>query len=216
MTSPGRYAAQDGSFARSAGGAAGRGVVLIVVAVVIGLVLLARGFDGSGPSVASDSSESSSAPDDTTADGSGDEVAPDEDGDGLPDEAAIGDGTAETPDEIGTTSDLPGTTNPPGEVRVAAINATGESGVAGRATALLDTQGYVTAAKNSVSPAEISIIYYRAGFSEDAKAVASHLSAPADIILPAPDDVVSLVANSDNVADFDVFVIQGTDGLAGQ
>src|SRR5688572_18585602 len=37
---PGRYAAADGSFGRSAGSALGRGVLLLAVALVIGIVLL--------------------------------------------------------------------------------------------------------------------------------------------------------------------------------
>jgi len=46
MTSPGRYASSDGSFAKSAGSAAARGGILIAIAVVIGFVLLWQGFDG--------------------------------------------------------------------------------------------------------------------------------------------------------------------------
>ena len=42
----GRHAAGDGSFARSASGAMTRGIVLIVVALIIGLVLMRTAIDG--------------------------------------------------------------------------------------------------------------------------------------------------------------------------
>ena len=210
MTAPGQYAAQDGSFARSAGGAAGRGIILIVVAVAIGLVLLAKGFDGGDTSLAV-----SPAGDDTSAEpaAEGDEPAAESDepaAEGDEPAADDGDSTTDTPVE-------PGTTRPPGEVKVAAVNATGEPGLASTAAGKLDTQGYVTAPKNgSTIPTEASTVYYLAGYSEDAKAVASILGIPADLILPTEaDDVLAKVARNENVSDFHIFIIQGTDRLAG-
>lgn len=219
MTTPGQYAADDGSFARSAGGAAGRGLVLIAIAVAIGIFLLAKGFDGSDTSVAASSSGGDSSADSPADEPAADEPAADEPAADDGTDTGTDDGTGGDSSDGGTTvpaPDEPTTTNPPGEVKVAAVNATGEPGLAGTAAGILDTQGYVTAAKNATNiPTEVSTIYYRAGYSEDAKAVASVLGVPADVILPAPDDVLSLVANGDNVADFNIFVIQGTDRLAG-
>ena len=52
MTAPGRYATNDGSFARSTGNAAARGGALIAVAVVIGILLLWKGGVGGADSSA--------------------------------------------------------------------------------------------------------------------------------------------------------------------
>jgi len=208
MTSPGQYASQDGSFARSAGGAAGRGVVLIVIAVALGLFLLAKGFDGADNTAASAGDEPATDSGDEPASDSGDEPA-DEPSDDP------GSDSGDEPVTDTTVPTEPDTTRPPNEVKVAAVNATGAPGVAGRATAILDTQGYVTAAKNASSNVETSVVYYQAGYAEDAKAVASVLVIPADLIQPAPPDVVERIDNNENVADFHVFVFQGADGLAG-
>jgi hypothetical protein len=214
MTAPGQYAAQDGSFARSAGGAAGRGIVLIAIAVVIGLVLLAKGFDGAD-SVAGSADVGDTPADEPATDDGTDEPATD---DGT-DEPATDDGTDEPADGTDVPSDDTGTEpdapRPASEVKVAAVNATGAPGVAGRATGILDTQGYITQAKNAVDNLDVSAVYYQAGYAEDAKAVAAILQIPADLIGPAPADVVDRVSNSENVADFHVFIFQGADGLAG-
>ena len=200
MTSPGQYAAQDGSFARSAGGAAGRGIILIVVAVGIGLFLLARGFDGGGTSLIVPSS-ANEASDEPAVEGDEPAVEGDEpgvEGDTTPDPAVESD-----------------TARPSGEVKVAAVNTTGEPGLASTATGKLDTQGYVTAAKNGVQ-SDTSSVYYLAGYSEDAKEVARILGITADLIFPTEAaDILERVLNNDNVIDFHIFIIQGTDRLAG-
>ena len=73
MTAPGRYAAGDGSFAKSAGGAAARGGVLIAVAVAIGLIILNFAYDGGDESAAVPGDDS--VADDTGGDdGSGESV----------------------------------------------------------------------------------------------------------------------------------------------
>lgn len=207
MTAPGQYAAQDGSFARSAGGAAGRGIILIVVAVGIGLFLLAKGFDGGGTSLIVPSS-ANEASDEPAVEG--DEPAAEGDEPGVE-----GDEPAVDSDNPPATVDEPNTTRPPGEVKVAAVNTTGEPGLASTATGKLDTQGYVTAAKNGVQ-SDTSGVYYLAGYSEDAKDVATVLGIPADLIFATEaTDILGRVVNNDDVTDFHIFIIQGTDRLAG-
>jgi hypothetical protein len=61
----------------------------------------------------------------------------------------------------------------------------------------------------------VSAVYYTAGYAEDAKAVAAALQIGADLIAVAPPDVLTLIENSENVADFHIFIFQGSDGLAG-
>ncbi|MFQ5557512.1 MAG: LytR C-terminal domain-containing protein [Acidimicrobiales bacterium] len=218
MTAPGRYAADDNSFARSAGGAAGRGVVLIAVAVVVGLVLLWKGFDGadgSGPRVSAGGD--SAAAGGGTDSGATDDVDSGDDGTG---DAAGDDATGDDQTDVGdpgATGEVPPTgTHLPGEVKVAVANGVGEAGLAGSRRDALTTQGFVATPKNTAAAeVEASAIYYRPDFSEDAKVVAQALGAPADIITAAPDDVLSLIRNSDDVAEFDIFVILGTDRVAG-
>lgn len=202
MTAPGQYAAGDGSFGRSAGGAVGRGVVLVLIAVAIGAFLLRSGFDGTETSGGAQSSAPSEAGEVNSE--SSDENGEESTGTGEDDET--------TPATVETTLPPPLPTREPSQVKVAAVNGTGTVGLAGRTADLLGVHGYVTGAKNSANvPVAVSVIYYRAGFSEDAKAVATHLRAPADIIAPAPEEVLSLIANSDEVVDFNVFVIVGVD-----
>jgi hypothetical protein len=73
----------------------------------------------------------------------------------------------------------------------------------------------VTAAKNGVQ-SDTSSVNYLAGYSEDAKEVAKILGIPADLIFPTEAaDILARVLNNDNVTDFHIFIIQGTDRLAG-
>jgi hypothetical protein len=212
MTSPGQYAAPDGSFGRSAGGAAGRGLVLIAIAIVVGLILLAKGFDGADTSLASSpAAQEPAAADQSTT------------GDSTTGDSTTGDGTdveSDTPTDEGTTGTTDTvateTTHPPAEVKVAAVNATGAPGVAGRATTQLDALAYVTQAKNAAANSDVSAVYYMAGYAEDAKAVAGALGIPADLIQAStPEAALALIKDSDNVADFNIFIIQGADGQAG-
>lgn len=201
MTAPGQYAAGDGSFGRSAGGAVGRGVVLVLIAVAIGAFLLRSGFDNSNGGAQTTVGSNDPAEAQNPEDEEGEAVDPVGEGNGDPADPATE-----------TTAPPPLPTREPSQVKVAAVNGTGTAGLAGRTADLMGVHGYVTGAKNAASvPMAVSVIYYRAGFSEDAKAVATHLRAPADIIAPAPEDVLSLIANADEVADFNIFVIVGAD-----
>ena len=202
MTASGQYAAGDGSFGRSAGGAVGRGVVLVLIAVAIGAFLLRSGFDDTPGGTQTAAGDNGAV-----------EAQNPEDEEGNGDPAGGGDGNGDPADPATeTTAPPPLPTREPSQVKVASVNGTGTAGLAGRTADLLGVHGYVTGAKNAASvPMAVSVIYYRAGFSEDAKAVATHLRAPADIIAPAPEDVLGLIANSDEVADFNIFVIVGAD-----
>lgn len=145
----GEHAADDGSFGRSAGGAMARGLVLIAVAVVLGLVLL-RATDNSQTFVA--------AEDDRRSDDSS--VDDEEDGDG---DVAI--------PETTTTTEAP---RDPSEVVVLVANGSGQAGVAATLSQELQTANYVTADPTDTSePASASIVYFEPGFEADADAVAA-------------------------------------------
>ena len=127
------------------------------------------------------------------------------------------DGTVDTDlDALNPTLDVlptvPPSTRPVELVKVAAVNGTTIRGLAGATTKLLVARGYVAEPKNAASPpVQESSIFYKPSYADDAKAVASALSAPADILKPAPDHIPSLIANYPEVSDFHIFVVLGTD-----
>ena len=188
----------------SGGGSAGRAIVLVIVAVALGAFLLSRGFDGS------DDSSTDASNDDTEA-----ESAPT--GEGDPEDSPEADATATTSSTTTTTTAPPVVTHLPGEVKVAVMNGTGERGRASRTASTLNASGYVTAAKNTEQDrVEGSVIYYKAGYGDDAKAVASVLGAPPDIITPAPGTIMTLIRNPEspeNLEDFNIFAVVGTDDV---
>ena len=183
----------------SGGGSAGRAIVLVIVAVALGAFLLMRGFDDSD-----DGAEVSSP---TT----------DESTNGDPEEVETNGTTSTTTTTTTTTTAPPVVTHLPGEVKVAVMNGTGVRGRAGRTADTLNATGFVTAAKNTQQDrVEASVIYYRPGYGDDAKAVASVLGAPPDIITPAPGTIMTLIRNPESPADleeFNIFAVVGTDNV---
>ena len=187
----------------SGGGSAGRAIVLVIVAVALGAFLLSRGFDGS------DDSSTDAPNDDTEAESS-------PTGDGDPEDSPEADATSTTTTTTTTTAP-PVVTHLPGQVKVAVMNGTGERGRASRTAGTLNASGYVTAAKNTEQDrVEESVIYYKAGYGDDAKAVASVLGAPPDIITPAPGTIMTLIRNPEtpeNLEDFNIFAVVGNDDV---
>ena len=195
MTNAGNHAADDGSLARSTGGAAARGAMLIALALVIGLVLMAFALDDpqtvvSGTADSTDTDDGTDA-DDATDDGTGDDAPATDSTDGADTAttappATIGEDIIEEPVVVGEV-------HPPEEVIVLVANGTGEKGVAGAVSDKLKARGYIANAANAPSTAE-AVIYYRVGYDADARLVAEHLGAPPDIIKPAPGDGTIAVA----------------------
>jgi hypothetical protein len=165
-----------------------RGGLLIAVAVVIGVVLLGKGFDsGFLPSAGGDPS---------------DEVATGGD-----------DGDGEGGDDATTTTAAPAATHQPAEVRVQVLNSTGPPQSAGTATDALSALGYnvIDGANAGDRNAPATAVYAAAGFESDAAAIAAALGitaapqampnpppppAPADaavVVVLGPDFVVPIV-----------------------
>ncbi|HVM03320.1 MAG TPA: LytR C-terminal domain-containing protein [Acidimicrobiales bacterium] len=152
------HAAQDGSFGRSAGMAAGRGAVLLAVAVILGVVLL-NAADDPGPDRVA-----------TGASGSG------EDGSA---------GTTTTTLPPTTLATVP--PRPPAEVKVLSTNGTAVKGVAGRARDILQAQGYNVLAPTDAQRATASNVFFTsAEFEREAQAVASALGLPPTVVAPYP------------------------------
>ena len=174
--------------------------MLVIVAIALGVFLLARGFDGS---------------DDATDDAATPSTESSSDSNGDPD-----DDTTETTSTTSTTTTTttttvpPPVTHPPNEVKVAAINGKGAPGLAGAAAEELNRLGFTSAAKNAVNfGMEMSVIYYQPGYADDAKALAVALNAPVDILNPAPSTVLTLIRDPSDVSDFNIFVLLAEDDL---
>lgn len=229
MTAPRRHSANDGSFGRSAGDAATRGAMLIGLAVLIGLLLLWKGFDDSGNAVASSGGDGT-----TVSDGGGTDAAS---GDGTTtggetdgtaggdgDATAGGDGTDENTDAVPTTT-APATvdcsavggdiTHAPNDVQVIAANGTGAAGLATSMANQLGALNYVATGKNATNaPVATSRILYRQCHSLDAQAIAQAIGAvtvtPELLSGPPPVDPSGDQAIVDSAS---VFVIMGSDGV---
>lgn len=158
MTTTGRHAAEDGSFARSAGGAVVRGAALVAVAVLIGVLLLARGLDG-------------------------DDLVPASDGDG--DEQTVGTSPGGTSSTTATTATAGPRT--PGEVRVLVANGSGVAGAAGRRTDELAAAGYATLEPANAAPVPTTQVLFAEGYEADAAAVATAVGAAPGAVQPLPD-----------------------------
>lgn len=161
---PGRYAAADGSFGRSAGVAMGRGVALLAVALVIGIVLLnATSNDPPGTRVSA-SSPTTVKPKGTSA------------------------STTTVPP---TTTTVPA--HAPKDVKVLVANGSGTSGVAGNASTPLKTAGFNVLAPTNADKIQESSVYFVPGYDKDAADIAAALGLPATAAkaMPAPAPVKS-------------------------
>ena len=156
--SRGQHAADDGSFGRSAGGAMARGILLIVVAILLGVVLL-NATDDPEPFTARSGSEE-------------------------PDRGATPTTDPATTDTTDTT--LPPSPRDPSEVTVLVVNGSGVRGVAGRITETLKGSAYVTVDPGNIEAVEASVVYFVEGYEADARAVATLLT-PQPAVEPMPD-----------------------------
>jgi hypothetical protein len=192
-----RHTAGEGSFARSAGGAAGRGIVLVVVAVLIGIALMRWALDGPGDGeVVTDGPV-------TTADGSTDGTA-----DTTP---ATGPDGSTVPPNTTETSTPPAVA--PETVKVLVANGTSIQGAARSFTDQLNTQNYVslTATNADTNTYTVSHVYYVAG-NADAQTGAQQVGTLLNVQTP-PEPMPATVPLSDPaaLADAMVLVVIGTD-----
>lgn len=230
MSNPGYHAADDGSLARSTGGAAARGAMLIALALIIGLLLMAFALDdpqtdlstaaaGDDVEQSDDDGEGGAVDGDDTNAADSESLGSEEPAVqlGVPDESAD---TTPPAAEEETTETIPPVTEgtearPASEVTVLVANGTGGRGVAGAVSDKLKARSYIANVSNAPSTAE-AIIYYRVGFAADARAVAEVLGSPPDIITQAPGDG-TIAVSADAVSDgrltgANVVVIIGNDG----
>ena len=203
MTVTGRVG--GGGLGPSNAAAAPRALLLIAVAVVLGLVLLWKGLDTT-PGVA--------VSPEATDDGSVGSVGMVEEGPAdlpMADEPVAT--TTPAPTVTTTTTAVPAPTRPPNQVRVLVANGSGVPRGAATVTDALSPAGYTTLPPANATPTDTSGIYYRSGYSGDARAV-MNIVAPSnpDLILPLPAGGLDVPdATLDRVANANVVVILGAD-----
>ena len=145
MTSTRRRSSDSGDPGPLGSGSTFRGALLIGGAVIVGVVLLGKGFESGA--VSSDSS--------TPAE---EEAANDQNGD--------------DDDETTSTSSATPTTHAAAEVRVIVLNAGGPGGSAATTRTTLAAAGYTTVPEGNSDPdVAASVVYYTPGFEADAAAV---------------------------------------------
>lgn len=182
--SRGQHASDDNSFSRSASGAMLRGVALIAVAVILGIILLQ----------ATDSPDLQTS-DNGDAAGVGDEVTTT-----IPDEEEL---------PVTPTTEPP---LEPSTITVLVANGASVAGLAGDVTAIVTAAGFEAAAPTNVTPGEeveASVVYYTPGFEEAAQMVAAAFDPVPEVAAltdpPPVDDLaganVVVVAGPDLAAD---------------
>lgn len=210
--SPGRHASGDGSFARSAGGAATRGIILIIVAVLVGVVLIATAVD--------DTNQVTTAAPDTTAatvtQPTTDTAPATTAAAGTPTTAGATPTTAVTPTTSGDTT--PTTTNgavfeprPNSVVSVQVANTTRVGGAAGRMTDTLKAQGYVTltAVTDTGGVQAITKIHHLGGYLLEAQKMAELLGLdPEESVFSMPSNPGATILE---YAEPNVLVLLGSD-----
>jgi len=212
MSAP-QHASDDGSIARSAGGAAARGAILIAVAVVIGLLLLAFALDDPDTVVSGDTADDSGQSDDSSGDDSSDDSSSGDDSSGDA-TATTAPSTTAAPTTITTLP--PSAALPPAEVSVLIANGTGEKGVAGAVSDKVNARGYIALdAANASAPTAESVIFYREGYDGNAIDVAGIIGATPDLIKPVPESgTIGVAQNAIDDGRLDsaqVVVILGSD-----
>ncbi len=173
-----------------------RGAIVVIIALVIAVVILARGLDDA------ETTNEPVATTDTTAAGAPPAEAPPPPPEPAPAPADPAPAAEPTPAPPTAQAELPPVApddmfdDPPpppppthnrDEVRVLVANGTTVCGAAGRLATSLSAQGYnVLPATNADNAAEISSVYYVDQYGADAGVVASLIQVPSSQVLPLP------------------------------
>lgn len=163
-----------------------RGMILVAVAVVLGVVLLIKGgsvgFDSDAQDV---------------------EIGTD---------GGAENGTVET---TTTTEPPPQTSVPTAQLRVIALNAAGVDGYAGRAEQFLNVAGYTTVtAETALNLADQTIVHYAEGFQVDALMLAQIFGIEAHQVQPLPADTQLARDPTALPAGFDIVILLAQDVAA--
>ena len=113
--------------------------------------------------------------------------------------------------DVTETTEAPPVTVAPAEVAVVAANGAGISGLAGKTTEFLATQGYTNStATDATASAASTAVYFAEGFQPNAAAIATLLGLPAEQVQALPAEPVA----TDQPAGSAVVVVVGPDAEA--
>jgi hypothetical protein len=135
------------------------GVVLIAVAVLIGLVLLLKGFSQEDGLISTEAADTDGTTSTTAEPGTG---------------------------EIADTTTTTAVANPPAQVAVLIANGSGTTGVAATNADRLQTAGYTTVETTNAPTTSTTAVYYVSGAEADAQAVASALGLGTSTVMAMP------------------------------
>jgi hypothetical protein len=142
-----------------------RGALLIGLAVILGVVLLQVVDKGNEGPVGDQKTSSTHAAATTTTTGQ----------------------HAVAPPRTTATTARPVPARTPGQIVVAVLNGSGQTGVAGTLTTQLKNKGYQTVTAQDTAHRTGSVVYYRAGYSREAAALAAQISGnPKVAPMPSP------------------------------
>ncbi len=189
-----------GGFGRSAGVNTARGIGVILVAIVVGLLLMREGLaERTEAAATTDTTEAPSSDSDENL-----VTDPDADADA---DAAADDAVVE---ETTTTTEA-AVARPPAEVKVLVLNGTnGIQGVAGRGTTVVTDAGYVGAEPKNAEVDGPSVVLYVEGYEADARAVAAAFGVDPDAVIAPFDAATSPIADTQSA---NVIVRVGNDGV---
>ncbi len=167
----------------SAGGATVRGAVLVAIAVIVGVILLGKGFDTGFLPSSSDTPSEQAADDD------------DED-----------DGEATNGDETTTSTTAAAVAHDASQVRVIVLNGGGPSGSASTSSTALAAAGYPTLDAADTDDVAATVVFATPGFEADAALVAQTLG-----IAAPPQALPATPPTGTPVGQVDVIVVLGPD-----
>ncbi|CAA9256994.1 MAG: hypothetical protein AVDCRST_MAG50-2658 [uncultured Acidimicrobiales bacterium] len=175
------HATDDGSLARSAGGALGRGILLLLLAVGIGVVLLA-GTDQTAPA----DRLVAAAADEGTSDGGG----------GEPRGTGTSTSTSTVPQAPPTVP-----TRPARDVKVLVANGTDVQGAGRNVTEVLRPPGYNLLSPVDATGAKVDAtsVYFAPEYAPEAGAIAQALEVPPAAVKPLPAEAPVRALNDANV-----------------
>ena len=194
-------------------GAAVRGLLLVLVAVVVGVLLL-RSVDDPDDTTATDTTSAAEPGDTVPTATEAPTPTTGASGAGATDPATVATVapavTAEPATDTTSAGAEPFQPRPASEVSVQVANSTAVRGAAGRLTDRFKTLSYITNTPTNYAgtPLDSTIIYYKPGALLEARAIAGVLELDPD------DDVRQMPADTSAVQDFespDVLVALGTD-----
>ena len=190
---------------------AGKGVLLIIVVVAMGVFALSEGFEDDSGQSASQATQSTQVEEQPQEGETTEEATENSNSDAASDAEGQ---EAESEDSTDGTSSSLGVLHPPAEVRVLVANGTEVTGAAGATLdTLVATSGYNgVQAVNDIQEniLEQTYVYFSQGYELDGRNIAIIINAAGEFVLPMP-----LELPIDDLLDANVLVHVGADLFPG-